>query len=748
MKARKPVLIFGVVWTFLGMTLLFLAGHGSSALALVEKAGQMRPYEFILHDLSVDLDLEKHYLKATDTIIVRTKNQKLDLFIHSAFKIISARCGGCTQDLEFDVSKKYDLSDFIAALSDDIRERYDNAALLSIKIPRKILKRGDPIKISVTYEGVLYDPPKRAEFSRQNIADQTTGIIGEEGVYLSEASHWYPSFPHALNAFRLVATVPSSYEVVSEGNFVGKAEEKERTRIQWNVPYPIEALHLVAGKYVVTRSDHNGIEVSTYFFPEEQHLSERYIEAVKRYLKMYEEMIGPYPYKKFSVVENFFPTGYGMPSFTLLGREVIKLPFIIGTSLGHEVLHNWWGNSVFVDYEKGNWCEGLTTYLADYHYKKLESLEAAEQYRREICRDYTNYVTSTGEDFPLSSFHERTTPATRAIGYGKSLMVFHMLRKLVGEEAFYGAIREFYAKNLWKHASWNDIHAVFKEKTNLDLNRFFAQWITQKGAPGFKIAKADWKKEEGRYIVQLQLAPDDCIFPFALTVEIETEKGRETFTRQVALSPPLNPGHLPAFVEEEYAVDALPLSINVDPHQDVFRRLSPEEIPPILSGFLGDAEQLVIMADENDASLTQTYRQVAAGLTGSEQLEVMKIKDVSDEDLGKSSVLVLGNISKVERLRDAFSSFSSSVSLLQDSFILNGKQYGRDSSLLFSIKNPWNRNKVLTLFVGFDPGTVEASGRKLAHYGKYSYLAFTSGENKDKGVLPIETSPLVHRFDE
>ena len=60
--------------------------------------------------------------------------------------------------------------------------------------------------------------------------------------------------------------------------------------------------------------------------------------------------IGPYPYDKFALVENFWETGYGMPSFTLLGPEIIRFPFILHSSFPHEILHNWWGNSVFVDY--------------------------------------------------------------------------------------------------------------------------------------------------------------------------------------------------------------------------------------------------------------------------------------------------------------------------------------------------------------------------------------------------------------
>ena len=133
-----------------------------------------------------------------------------------------------------------------------------------------------------------------------------------------------------------------------------------------------EDCHLVAGRYKVTSTKHDGIDIYAYFFPEEQGLVETYINATKRYLDMYQKLLGNYPYGKFAIVENFFQTGYGMPSFTLLGSLVVKLPFIVDTSLGHEILHNWWGNSVFVDESQGNWCEGLTAYMADYYYKELK----------------------------------------------------------------------------------------------------------------------------------------------------------------------------------------------------------------------------------------------------------------------------------------------------------------------------------------------------------------------------------------
>jgi hypothetical protein len=99
-----------------------------------------------------------------------------------------------------------------------------------------------------------------------------------------------------------------------------------------------------------------------YLRKPDEALAAKYLEATARNLEMYRGLIGTYPYDKFALVENFWETGYGMPSFTLLGPQIIRFPFILTSSYPHEILHNWWGNSVFVDYASGNWCEGLTAY--------------------------------------------------------------------------------------------------------------------------------------------------------------------------------------------------------------------------------------------------------------------------------------------------------------------------------------------------------------------------------------------------
>ena len=119
-------------------------------------------------------------------------------------------------------------------------------------------------------------------------------------------------------------------------------------------------------------------------------LAALYLDLMGGYIDHYSRLIGNYPYAKFAVVENRWQTGFGMPSFTLLGSRVLRLPFIPYTSLPHEILHNWWGNGVWIDYENGNWSEGLTAYLADHWMKERRG--KGSQYRLKALQRYSNFA--------------------------------------------------------------------------------------------------------------------------------------------------------------------------------------------------------------------------------------------------------------------------------------------------------------------------------------------------------------------
>ena len=91
-----------------------------------------------------------------------------------------------------------------------------------------------------------------------------------------------------------------------------------------------------------------------------------------------------------------------MPGFTLLGPQVIRFPWILTSSYPHELLHNWWGNSVYIDAETGNWCEGLTAYMADHWMQERRG--KGDQYRLKALQRYSNFAAD-GEDMPLHNGH-------------------------------------------------------------------------------------------------------------------------------------------------------------------------------------------------------------------------------------------------------------------------------------------------------------------------------------------------------
>ncbi len=198
------------------------------------------------------------------------------------------------------------------------------------------------------------------------------------------------------------------------GRLIEERLAQGRYRARFEFHHPAEGIALMAGPYRIeerrVRTAAGGeVRLRTYFHPEIADLASGYLDSVAAYLDLYSRRIGAYPFSEFSVVSSPTPTGFGLPTLTYLGIDVLRLPFIRATSLGHEVLHNWWGNGVYPDYARGNWSEGLTTFMADYAYRERESPQAAAAMRLAWLRDYA--AMPPDEDTPwITSPRAATAP--------------------------------------------------------------------------------------------------------------------------------------------------------------------------------------------------------------------------------------------------------------------------------------------------------------------------------------------------
>ncbi|MFH1626364.1 MAG: ChaN family lipoprotein, partial [Pseudomonadota bacterium] len=543
----------------------------------------------------------------------------------------------------------------------------------------------DGTHLYISYEGIFGKGDDR----------MSNGIISHEGVYLTR--HWYPAADANLSHFSLRAHVPEGFHAVSEADRVSVEKAGMGTLVTFDFPHPVSHISLVMAPYNVERDHHKDVELTTYFLAADHGRAARYLAYTKKYLRMYEELLGPYPYQRFSIVEGLLPTGQSMPTFTLLGRQVLKLPFIPETSLGHEILHSWFGNSVYVDHKTGNWCEGLTSYLSDHYYEAMKG--KGWEYRKKILEDYESYVFEKNE-IAVRDFQFGEDRPLRAIGYGKVAMIFHALKNRIGDEAFMNGLKILIRERLFKSSSWRDLQMSFSETAGEDLDAFFRFWLEQKGAIKLRVDQIRSRNVGQGYGLEFRIDVTNGPLPLRVPVFIRTDtnmtkriftvtKGEQVFT---------------------VLVDTMPREIILDPDYDLFRGLTFGEKTPGLSRLLGDPTRTVILPDDHE----ETYKTLVQHLID-RGFTVVKEKSINHSTLGQTSLLFLGP-------QTGHGSFFPMTKEPLQGFSLRIK---------FNLLDP---NRVVGLIIAKNKEEVTSVGQKVFHYGNYSHLTFLNGTNVEKAT--------------
>lgn len=672
------------------------------------------------HEVAIELFPERRAFQAEDLMTLECGSKTISLSLNKTFRVHAVEVEGKKAKFRFTQppEKGKDLID------DNFSGMSHSAGVLSIGVHKP-----GRYRMKVSYSGEIYEEPHASRFSRDFVANQTSGLIGEEGGFLSPESFWYPRGEEEMCLFEVITTSPVGYETVTQGERLSRAEKNGRLVVHWRNEHPADGCFLQAGPYEIQEDEAGKVRVYTYFFEGAKELAAKYLQKSLDYISFYSRLLGDYPYPKFAVVENFFETGYGMPSWTLLGKTVVRLPFIPDTSLPHEICHNWWGNGVFVDYAQGNWCEGLTVYCADYWLKKETQPGGDVEYRRQINRDYANYVQEHN-DFPLNEFRTRHDPATRAVGYGKTMMVYHDLQRKVGEEAFFRSLRRLMEESKFQMAGWNEVLGIFERECGVDLDGFYDQWITRAGAPVMQLKDAAVERDKDAFQVSLILSQEGEPYDLKVPVEVITETYRLMETLSLSGTE----------VHTEIRLKAKPLRVEVDPEHHIFRRLYPEEIPPSLAKVFGAERQLIVLGSGGRADRQDTYSAAARMLNRTGSAEVKHDGEVSSDELKANAVIFLGEISSGTAAADFLRRVERDIPWKKT------LEAGPGATRVLSFNHPDDPR--LAILVIDDRGTGEVQGvtRKLPHYGKYSYLLFHGETNVAKGVWDVVSSPLIRIF--
>ncbi len=710
-------------------------------LALTCEAGGSSSVE--KYKIDAVFDLDEHKIDGKTGLVFNPAPKQIGFLLNKEFDIKSAEIEGRKLKLRLEkdfeperVSREY-----------GIFGKWDTEGLnlWTAELPRLAGESGKA-ELQVEYSGSMYTPPDNRQFSREKIAFEVDGTIGEEGIFLSASSFWYPRIPDRQAQHTVTAHLPKGWNGVTAGK--PEWEEKNGGIMVTHISEaPLDGINFSAAPWEVKSADHNGVQIMTYFLPAQAGLADGYIESCKRYIDMYSGMLATYPFPKFAVVDNFLPSGYGMPGWTLLGSEVLRLPFIRYTSLGHEVLHNWFGNSMLVDYRGGNWCEGITAYLADHKYKQDRSPGGGKEYRRDILRDYAAYVNEEN-DYPAVEFVSRSDAHDRTIGYGKVTMIFHTLNLMIqrkhpvderSDAFFHETMGDIYKKYQWKAASWKDLEREFGLAIGRDMTPWFDQWLRKPGAPEIKIDGVEVDHGEGMWNARFHVLtlPEDQPYRYPLTIRAANKDGEtveeywwiKKNDQEISLH---GKGRLQ--------------SIYLDPDFDVFRKIYPNEVPLTLAAFYGDPDGVLVVP--SDSPHQEQFQAAAEGLKKHGQKVVLD-RDLTEEMM-RNSLWIFGyNNSTADRFAPDGRFIHTAETGGGTALNVNGESYeDRTASATLITEHPAAKGETIVYTYCLPDADPVQATRKLPHYGKYSFLVFEGGQNVAKGEWEPEGGcPMIWRAE-
>ncbi len=349
---------------------------------------------------------------------------------------------------------------------------------------------------------------------------------GKEAIVASWINAWYPTpFGGQLEAFwtsmqvdaTLDLTLPEGWTSVVGGTRVKKDESHEI----WEID-PTLAISFTAGPFKEETYQLGGQSFKilgvTSNIQGQATRVRTFLESVQRF----EQWFGAAPYAYHSIVEIPYsvPGFYGASEqgFILLKSQAFDDPLNSLAVLAHEAAHAWWAILVGVDYESEGsmWMsESLAQYSAVMAIEEVYGLKTAKQFmltgkggfsRNHDAAAYRRFVQE-GRDHPLAQKPTGNT-ISHYLADSKGTWVYHMLRKRMGDEAFFASLKAIVTRYSHQMVCLEDWKSVFQQHADVSLDQFFEQWLLLEGAPKLESKQLDSNTLEIR---QLQSGEPYCL---------------------------------------------------------------------------------------------------------------------------------------------------------------------------------------------------------------------------------------------
>jgi hypothetical protein len=429
-----------------------------------------------------------------------------------------------------------------------------------------VVSPGAELVVEFTYAGRLAPPPLDREalwpaFDRQqrpSLQAQPTESFQpdpEPLLIYSGRVAWYPqSFVSDYAPASMRFSVPAEFSVAASGSLVRSTLStvddpakpggtRSLRSVEFAAARPLRYLGCVIGRLAPAgrgRVDVSGavVNIEVLATPRELGKTRQLHARVGEIVQLYAKTIGeaPYPDLTVAVADDNIPGGHSPAFLTILRQPLPTTPFDWRSDvvafhdypnflLAHEVAHQWWGQAVgWQNYHEQWLSEGLAQYFAVL-YVGSSLGDAPMRKVLGLMRTSALAVSARG---PISLGYrlghvENDGRTFRTIVYNKSAVVLHMLRQLIGDDAFFAGLRRFYRDHRFQKAGTDDLRAAFEAETPLRLQRFFDRWILTPGLPRLKVTS---RLEEGGLTAAIRVEQTGPVFDLPLTLAVDYADGR------------------------------------------------------------------------------------------------------------------------------------------------------------------------------------------------------------------------------
>jgi aminopeptidase N len=307
-----------------------------------------------------------------------------------------------------------------------------------------------------------------------------------------KARHWLPSIDHPYDkaTSEFIVTAPNHYQVVSNGLQVELTDVPGgRRRTHWKNSVPIAPWLYVLGaaRFAMQRVDtFEGKAIETWVYPQDRDAGfADFATPTKSALAFYTDYVGPFAYERLANIQSNSVSG-GMEAASAIlysegsvtGTKSVRWRNVVI----HEIAHQWFGNAVTESDWDDVWLsEGFATYFTllyiEHAYGRDEFLQGLASSRRSVMAYDSLHPNYTIVHDNLQRMEDVTSSQT----YQKGSWTLHMLRGVIGTEAFQRGIRSYYRNHFNGNATTADFRREMEAASGRDLGWFFDQWLYKPG---------------------------------------------------------------------------------------------------------------------------------------------------------------------------------------------------------------------------------------------------------------------------